>query len=186
VALWGAAAPAIGVILAFAALSSPEPPLRIGAVVVSAGWLAVGGTSAILLAGLASTAPDAAPAYLVHAAGLAAGWGYLRTAGSINLARLRDGVSPVPDEPEDVPPRAIPRGPRAQQQQAPRQEDDVIARSNAAVAREAAARRDATPPPRDPASINRVLDKISELGIDSLTQDERRLLEEMSRQLRDR
>jgi hypothetical protein len=33
--------------------------------------------------------------------------------------------------------------------------------------------------------VNRVLDKISQQGIDSLTRDERRLLEEMSRKLRD-
>ena len=32
--------------------------------------------------------------------------------------------------------------------------------------------------------VNRVLDKISAQGLDSLTSDERRLLEEMSRKLR--
>jgi hypothetical protein len=35
------------------------------------------------------------------------------------------------------------------------------------------------------AKVNRVLDKISQQGIASLTRDERRLLEEMSRKLRD-
>jgi hypothetical protein len=35
------------------------------------------------------------------------------------------------------------------------------------------------------ARVNRVLDKISQQGIESLTSDERRLLEEMSRKLRD-
>jgi hypothetical protein len=35
------------------------------------------------------------------------------------------------------------------------------------------------------ARVNRVLDKISQQGIDSLSRDERRLLEEMSRKLRD-
>jgi len=40
--------------------------------------------------------------------------------------------------------------------------------------------------PKDYAArVNRVLDKISQRGIDSLTRDERRLLEEMSRKLRD-
>jgi hypothetical protein len=34
--------------------------------------------------------------------------------------------------------------------------------------------------------LDSVLDKISRLGLDSLTADERKLLEEMSRQLRDR
>jgi hypothetical protein len=35
------------------------------------------------------------------------------------------------------------------------------------------------------AKVNRVLDKISQQGMASLTRDERRLLEEMSRKLRD-
>jgi hypothetical protein len=109
---------------------------------------------------------------------------YLRTASSLSLGRLREGVSPVPDEEEDVPPRAIPRGqPRAQ-----RAEDDIIARSNAAVAREAASRPAAAPQhaeAREQNPLNRLLDKISAHGIESLTADERRLLDDASRRLRD-
>ena len=51
----------------------------------------------------------------------------------------------------------------------------------------------APPAPKPPAAaarktdeLNLVLDKISEQGIASLTLDERRLLEEMSKKLRDR
>ena len=180
--LIGTAAPAIGLILAFATQSGTEPPLRIGAVAVTASWVAVLGTAAVLAAGMFPATAGAAPAYLAHLGGFAAGWVYLRTASSINLVRLRDGVSPVPDEPHDGPPRAVPRAhPHAQ-----RHEDDIVSRSNAAVAREATARQVASPPSRDPGGLDRVLDKISQQGLESLTTDERTLLDEMSRRLRDR
>jgi len=66
--------------------------------------------------------------------------------------------------------------------------DEVVARSNAVVLRESKPlqRVPKQESPKDYAArVNRVLDKISQRGIDSLTRDERRLLEEMSRKLRD-
>jgi hypothetical protein len=66
--------------------------------------------------------------------------------------------------------------------------DEVVARSNAVVLREgkplAHVPKQETPK-EYAARVNRVLDKISEEGIESLTRDERRLLEDMSRKLRD-
>jgi hypothetical protein len=63
-----------------------------------------------------------------------------------------------------------------------------VARSNAIVLRESKpiqhVPRQETPK-EYAAKVNRVLDKISQQGIESLTRDERRLLEEMSRKLRD-
>ncbi len=65
--------------------------------------------------------------------------------------------------------------------------DEVIERSNAVVLRESkpiqhVPKQDS---PKDyAAKVNRLLDKISQFGIESLTRDERRLLEEMSRKLR--
>ena len=66
--------------------------------------------------------------------------------------------------------------------------DEVVARSNAIILRESkplqhVPRQES--PKEYSARVNRVLDKISQQGIDSLTRDERRLLEEMSRKLRD-
>jgi membrane associated rhomboid family serine protease len=181
VVLVGAAGPAMGVIFAFARLSGGEAPLRIGAVSVSAGWLTFGGAVLILGAGMAAVPPQAAPPFLVHAGGLLAAWAYLRTAGSLDLKRLRDGVSPVPDEADEMP-RAVPRAhPRMQ-----RQDDDIVAQSKAAVAREAAARRATEVHDGDPSSLDHLLDKISRHGIESLTSDERRRLDEASRRLRDR
>ena len=65
--------------------------------------------------------------------------------------------------------------------------DEVVARSNAVVLRESkplqhVPRQES--PKEYAARVNRVLDKISQQGIDSLSGDERRLLEEMSRKLR--
>jgi hypothetical protein len=65
--------------------------------------------------------------------------------------------------------------------------DEVIERSNAIVLREHkpiqhVPRQES--PKEYAARVNRVLDKISQHGMASLTRDERRLLEEMSRKLR--
>ncbi len=184
--LSGAAAPALGTLLAFAVTVGRGGLFRIGSLTFSAGWLAAGGSALVLATGVAAAGVEGATAYLAHAAGIVAGWAYLKTATSISLSRLREAVSPIPDDDDDAgPPRAVPRTqPRAQ-----RHEDDVVARSNAAVAREAEARR--APPPahdqmRDPAVLDRVLDKISQQGIESLTSDERKLLDDLSRRLRDR
>ena len=96
---------------------------------------------------------------------------------------MRQRVANLPDA--DEPPRAIPRN-------MPRRErgdevDDIVAKSKAAVAKRVVA---STPPsPRREAKaeeLNRVLDKISEQGIGSLTTEERRVLEESSQLLRDR
>jgi membrane associated rhomboid family serine protease len=180
--LSGAAAPAIGTLLAFAAMAGQGGLFRIGALALSGGMLATVGTVGILLAGIVAGTADSALPYLVHGAGLIAGWTYLRTASSINFVKLREGVSPVPDEPEDAPPRAIPRNhPRSTRGP----DEDVVARSNAAVAREAAQRQAAASLPRDPAALDRVLDKISAQGLGSLSPEERKLLDELSRRLRD-
>ena len=67
--------------------------------------------------------------------------------------------------------------------------DEVVSRSNAVVLRESKAlqhmpRQES--PKEHAAKVNRVLDKISQHGMNSLTKEERKLLEEMSRRLRDR
>jgi hypothetical protein len=94
-------------------------------------------------------------------------------------------MSQTPDIPDDEPPpRAIPR-PRPRDRERMPESDEVVARSNAITARRPAraslasksgdARADA---------LDAVLDKISRQGLDSLTLEERRLLEEMSKKLR--
>src|SRR5205814_9399763 len=66
--------------------------------------------------------------------------------------------------------------------------DEVVARSNAIVLRESKSGQEVPKqetPKQYATRVNRVLDKTSQHGIDSLTRDERRLLEDMSRKLRD-
>ena len=143
-----------------------------------------------LVRGIASGAMGGGVAYFAHLGGFAAGYLYLKwAANAAGFDRLRQRMSPVPDVP-DEPPRAIPRShPRsaAPRERAP-EVDDVVARSNAVTAN--TAKQTAAPTLVGKAGkskadqLNDVLDKISQHGLGSLTSDERRLLEEMSRTLR--
>jgi membrane associated rhomboid family serine protease len=120
-------------------------------------------------------------AYFAHVGGVIAAYAYIRMAASTGIDQVRQRVASLPDA--DEPPRAIPRN-------LPRRErgdevDDIVAKSKAIAAKRAVTlvpssrRREAKAD-----ELNRVLDKISETGIESLTGDERKLLEEMSRRLR--
>jgi membrane associated rhomboid family serine protease len=120
-------------------------------------------------------------AYFAHVGGVIAAYAYIRMAASTGIDQVRQRVASLPDA--DEPPRAIPRN-------LPRRErgdevDDIVAKSKAIAAKRAVTlapssrRREAKAD-----ELNRVLDKISETGIESLTGDERKVLEEMSRRLR--
>ena len=121
-------------------------------------------------------------AYFAHIGGVIAAYVYVRMAASAGMDQVRQRVAELPDA--DEPPRAIPRN-------LPRRErgdevDDIVAKSKAMIAKRAVS---ATRSPRRRGEsraddLNRVLDKISEHGIESLTPDERKILEEMSKRLR--
>jgi hypothetical protein len=117
---------------------------------------------------------------------MAFGWIFLKLYSAGGISRVRGWVSAVPDEPEDMP-RAVPRG-RQPTRDRSSGVDEVVARSNAIALRESKplqhVPRQETPK-EYAAKVNRVLDKISQQGMASLTRDERRVLEEMSRKLRD-
>jgi hypothetical protein len=124
--------------------------------------------------------------WTAHVGGMAFGWIFLKLYAIGGINRVRGWVSAVPDESEDMP-RAVPRI-RPPMRDRAAGVDEVVARSNAIVLRESkplqhAPRQES--PKEYAARVNRVLDKISQQGIESLTRDERRLLEEMSRKLRD-
>ena len=96
----------------------------------------------------------------------------------------------MPDEPEDAF-RAVPRSrPRNRDRGESRSEgiDEVVAKSNAIAAkpvRSAVVPRTAPDSDRQSAErLDMVLDKISKHGIESLTSEELRVLEEMSARLR--
>jgi hypothetical protein len=122
--------------------------------------------------------------YFAHLGGVLAAYTYMRMAASSpSMDQVRQRVANIPEA--DEPPRAIPRNP-------PRREradevDDIVAKSKAIIAKRVVA---ASPSPRRtetrPDELDRVLDKISQQGIESLTSDERQVLEEMSKRLRGR
>lgn len=136
-----------------------------------------------VLVGFAATGPGGGVnvTYFAHLGGVAAAYIYMRMAASAGIEQVRQRVANVPDA--DEPPRAIPRN-------LPRRErgdevDDIVAKSKAIAAKRAVT---VTPSSRRREAradeLNRVLDKISQHGIESLTSDERKVLEEMSKRLR--
>lgn len=176
----GAAAPALGVTLAFAATFGELRHFRVGSLSLSGQGLAT--VLSALVLGVAASAADVPLRALAHAGGIVAGWAYLRVSATRQLQRLRESVQPVPDEPDEMP-RAIPKSnPKSR-----RGTDDIVAQSRAALASAAPAHRSA--PTLDArtaaATLNRLLDKISAEGIDSLSSEERRQLDDASRRLRD-
>jgi hypothetical protein len=129
-----------------------------------------------------SFAGGANVAYFAHIGGALAGWFYMRTPAGAGLDQLRHRVSRVPDAEE--PPRAIPRT-----QPRPRDRvdevDEIVARSKAIAAKRSAS---ASRPPRVISTggdeVDRVLDKISAEGIESLTELERRILQDRASRLK--
>ncbi len=185
--LIGASAAVMGVMLAYAALWSHETVYLFGMVPVTVPWLMVLVVLVNLLGGMASM-PDSGITYLAHLGGLGAAWLYLRTSARVSLAGVRRRVEPVPDVPEEDLPHAVPKSHRP-----PRMPDadDAVARSKAMTARRnaTARQREAKAPASAPteteaARLNRVLDKISATGLDSLTTEERQLLDDASKRRR--
>jgi membrane associated rhomboid family serine protease len=178
--LQGGAGVAMGTVLAYATDRQDASQAQAAAVGMTPGWLAAVTIAGLLLAASVESIGDPAAA-LVHLGGVVAGWAYLRIGASISLARLREGMSPVPDEPDEMPhavPRASPRAPRPEG-------DEIVARSNAAVARQAVTDTTPSAAPAPTLGLDQLLDKISAHGLSSLTPEERRLLDEAARRLRD-
>ena len=154
--------------------------LVLAALTLGAGMLAAG----------APEAGGARVAYLAHLGGLAFGWLYFRTPPAASLDRLRQRISPAPDFSDDVPPRAIPRTlPRTRAQRRD-ETDEIVAKSKAVAAQQPSPSTRAMVTPvrnateQHAAELNRVLDKISSSGLESLSTDERAVLDEMARRLR--
>ena len=190
-ALMGASAAVLGVMLAYAMHWPDEELLLFGVVPMKVKWLVTILAVTDLVQGVfsygLSGATGSSVAYMAHIGGLAFAWFYLRTPSAQSLDRLRQRISPVADIPDETP-RAIPRSsprPRERTNERVSASDEAVAKSKAVVVKRPAppALPRASNDPRADA-LNLVLDKISEKGIGSLTADERKLLDEMSRRLR--
>ena len=125
-------------------------------------------------------------AYFAHLGGVAFAFLYLKKPQHVSIEQLRQRVSAAPDVGDDMSPRAAPRQPSRSRHRD--EVDDIVAQSKAAVAKRPARLAPGKKSgPRDTKAeeMDRVLDKISRHGLTSLTPGEKKLLEEMSRQLRD-
>jgi len=123
-------------------------------------------------------------AYFAHLGGVAFAFLYIKKPQHMSVDQLRQRVSPAPDVPDDISPRAAPRPSKRNRDEV----DEIVAQSKAAISKRSsrAVSTKRAEPQRDvqAQAIDRVLDKISKHGMGSLTPSEKRLLEETSRQLR--
>lgn len=184
--LLGASAAIFGVMLAYA-MRWPDDELRVFPLVFVAmkvRWFVVLLAVWSLIIGVMTVQPAEGTAYMAHLGGFAIGWLYLRAASVSSLDRLRQRMSQIPDVP-DEPPRAIPRT-HTRSRERTTEIDEIVARSNAMAAKRQSTTLSLSGKVGKQRSeqLNLVLDKISERGLASLSGDERRLLEEMSKELR--
>ena len=180
-ALQGASAATFGVMLAYAMRWPDDEVFLFGIVPMKVKWLVTALVVLNLAMGITTT--GGGTAYFAHLGGLAFGWLYLRTPSAQSIERLRQRVSQLPDV-QDETPRAIPRSlPR--QRERGSEIDEIVAKSKAVVTKRQPAVRPVSPKPnRRAEELNLVLDKISQKGLNSLTSEEKKLLEEMSKELR--
>jgi membrane associated rhomboid family serine protease len=180
----GASAAIFGVMLAYAMHWPRDEIYFFGVVPMRVATLVILLAAVNLFLGFSSGSGGVA--YFAHLGGFAFGFLYLKKPQHVSIDQLRQRVSPAPDVNDDMSPRAAPR-PSSRSRH--RDEvDEIVAQSKAAVAKRPARLGPGKRQPRDARAeeLDRVLDKISKHGLMSLTLSERKLLEEMSKQLRDR
>ena len=182
-AVIGASGAISGVLVAYALRWPDEEVYLFGVIPMKSRWLIA---AMIGLNIIFALSPSSGIDWTAHMGGMGFGWLFLKLYSVGGLDRVRGWVSSVPDVSEDMP-RAVPRT-RLSMRDHPRGVDEVVTRSNAVVLRESKPIQHVPKqetPTEYAARVNRVLDKISQQGLASLTRDERRLLEDMSRKLRD-
>lgn len=193
--LVGASAAIYGVMLAYAR-RWPDDELYLFAIIpIRVKWLMAALVLVDLVNGLGGGFGDPNVAHFAHLGGFVTGWLYLRaTEAARGEGGLRARIARVRDL-GDEPPRPVPRGlarPRPERDPERDEVDDIVAKSKAALAQRPGmqlAQLPSTAAPtagRPPAQgdLDLLLDKISEHGLESLTDEERRLLEDASRRMR--
>lgn len=184
--LLGASGAAFSSLAAYAMRWGSDKHGTAGGFEISGRWLTMIVGAMILLVGLRS-GDGGGLSFMAHLGGLATAWLFVRATPVLLVERLRESVSAMPDEPpDDQPPRAVPKSlPRSRSRER-ETIDDVVSRTNAQAARRATPRRRAKPEtPLSAPTIDGILDKISAEGIDCLTDEERRVLDDHSKRLRD-
>jgi membrane associated rhomboid family serine protease len=179
----GASAAIFGVMLAYAMQWPRDEIYLFGVMPMRVSTLVIILAAVNLLSGLQG---GGGVAYFAHLGGFAFAFLYLKKPQHVSIEQLRQRVSPAPDVADDMTPRASPKPPTRQRQRD--EVDEVVARSKAVASRRparVATGKKQTGRDERVDELDRVLDKISRHGLDSLTPGERKLLDEMSRQLRD-
>lgn len=182
-AVIGASGAISGVLVAYALHWPDDEVYLFGVIPMKSRWLIA---AMIVMNIIFALSPSSGIDWTAHVGGMAFGWLFLKLYSLGGLDRVRGWVSSVPDESEEMP-RAVPRR-RSAMRDRGRDVDEVVARSNAVVLRERKPSQHVPKretPQEYATRVNQVLDKISQQGIASLSRDERRLLEDMSRKLRD-
>jgi hypothetical protein len=183
-AVIGASGAISGVLVAYALRWPDEEVYLFGVIPMKSRWLIAAMIGMNIIFALS---PSSGIDWTAHLGGMAFGWVFLKLSSLGGLTRVRGWVSAAPEESEDMP-RAVPRNRVSMRDQPPRSGDEVVSRSNAVILRESKPLQHVpklVSPKEYATKVNRVLDKISQQGLESLTKEERRLLEEMSRKLRD-
>lgn len=186
--LVGASAAILGVAVAYASRWPDDELYLFGIVPMKVRWLVVFLAALSLVMVVVNQGAVGGTAYAAHFGGMFGGWLYLRTPNAQSIDRLRRRIAPAPDYGDD-PPRAVPRHSSRPREREP-EIDDIVAQSKAAMART----RNVMPAASAPAAptsmvaaraaMDMLLDKIADQGMQSLSKDERQLLDEMSRKLR--
>jgi membrane associated rhomboid family serine protease len=187
--LVGASAAVLGVMFGYAQ-QWPDDEIALFGVMPVRAWTVVVMLAVLNLAiGVADTTDAGGDRllYLAQLGGPAFAWLYLRTPPAASIERLRQRISPAPDYQDEAPPRAIPR--TLPRQRTQRDEvDEIVAQSKAIAAQQPVTRAVVTPVRTTgemrAAELDRVLDKISAAGLESLTPDERARLDAMAKRLR--
>lgn len=182
--LVGASGAIYGLMLAYATLWKDDEIFIFGVLPVRARWLMVWLVgislvySVLALRGLTSVAAFA------HLGGLLFAWVYLHGPGGSGLARVKQQMSAVPDDTGEMP-RVVPRQTRRARERMSAA-DEVVAESKALAGRRRPEGESRPPHDTPRADLDALLDKIARSGLESLTAEERRLLETRSRELRNR
>ena len=183
--LIGASAAVYGVMLAYAQ-RWPDDELYLFAMIpVKVKWLMALLVLTDLVNGLGGGFGDPHVAHFAHLGGFATGWLYLRATAAARGEGLRTRIARVQDLGDD-PPRPVPRGLSRPRPERGEEVDDVVAKSKAALARHPSVQLAPAPAPRPAQTdLDHLLDKISQQGLESLSDDERRMLEDASRRMRE-
>jgi len=188
VPLVGASAAIYGVMLAYAR-RWPDDELYLFAIIpIKVKWLMAMLVLVDLVNGLGGGFGNPNVAHFAHLGGFITGWIYLRTTEAARGEGLRARVASVRDL-DDEHPRPVPRGLHRPRPVERDEVDDIVAKSKAALAQRPTVKL-APPEPSQPVAqhddLDLLLDKISQHGLESLSPDELRLLEDASRRMRER